>query len=102
VSDGRTAIEPPPITVERANEAPVGDLIAQMTRERDETVRLIESLDASAFDRVARQQTFGELTVLQWLRSYYRHDRMHLDQIRGEESDYRPNYQPGHSEPRPT
>jgi hypothetical protein len=37
--------------------------------------------------------------VLQWLRSYYRHDRMHRAQILGEESAYQPRYAPGQSEP---
>ena len=33
---------------------------------------------------------FGELTVMQWLRSYYRHDRMHYDQVRGDEPSTSP------------
>jgi hypothetical protein len=38
---------------------------------------------------------FGTLTVLQWLRSYYRHDRMHQAQIAGRPSAYRPRYASG-------
>ena len=35
---------------------------------------------------------FGSLTVLQWLRSFYRHDRQHGAQIEGRVSDYQPNF----------
>jgi hypothetical protein len=35
---------------------------------------------------------FGSLTVLQWLRSFYRHDRQHSAQIAGRKSDYQPNF----------
>jgi hypothetical protein len=35
---------------------------------------------------------FGELTVLQWLRSFYRHDRMHTDQIAGRDPEYKPRF----------
>jgi hypothetical protein len=35
---------------------------------------------------------FGTLTVMQWLRSYYRHDRMHYDQVRGAEPTYKPRF----------
>ena len=44
------------------------------------------------FDRTASQRMFGTLTVMQWLRSYYRHDRMHFDQVRGEEPEYKPRF----------
>jgi hypothetical protein len=30
--------------------------------------------------------------VLQWLRSFYRHDRQHCAQIQGRKSDYQPNF----------
>ena len=63
-------------------------------------VELARGLGPEQFDRTARQQTFGELSVLQWLRSYYRHDRMHHAQILGEESDYQPRYATGQREPR--
>ena len=44
------------------------------------------------FERTATQRMFGTLTVLQWLRSFYRHDRMHADQIGGREPEYRPRF----------
>ena len=44
------------------------------------------------FERTASQPMFGRLTVMQWLRSYYRHDRMHRDQMAGREPEYRPRF----------
>jgi hypothetical protein len=38
---------------------------------------------------------FGSLTVMQWLRSYYRHDRMHRDQMAGREPEYKPRFAGG-------
>ena len=35
---------------------------------------------------------FGQLTVLQWVRSFYRHDRQHAAQVQGRKSDYQPNF----------
>ena len=99
VSDGRTPNRPLEIPLERAHEAPLAKLVEQMGSERAETLSLARSLTPEQFDRSAIQQTFGELTVLQWLRSYYRHDRMHHAQIRGEESEYQPRYAPGQQEP---
>jgi hypothetical protein len=102
VSDGRTVTDPMPIPLEDANDAPLGDLVEQMTAERVETMQLAASLAPEQFDRLAKQEFFGELSVLQWLRSYYRHDRMHRAQIQGEQSEYRPRFADGAAEPRST
>ena len=99
VSDGRTPDRALEIPFEGANGAAVEALVGQMGVERAETLSLARSLAPEQFERTAVQQAFGELTVLQWLRSYYRHDRMHRAQIRGEESDYQPRYAPGQQEP---
>ena len=58
----------------------------------------IETLTPEQYDRTATQPMFGTLTVLQWLRSYYRHDRMHQAQIAGREQSYKPRFAGG-SEP---
>ncbi len=84
-----------PIPVEEANEHSLDVLLAQLEGERRETVAFIESLPLEAFERTATSPMFGTLTVLQWLRSYYRHDRQHRAQILGEESDYRPRFLSG-------
>jgi hypothetical protein len=43
---------------------------------------------------------FGELTMIQWLRSAYRHDRMHLAQVQGRPSEYQPRFLTGEPDQR--
>jgi hypothetical protein len=59
------------------------------------TMAVIESMKPGDFDRTAKNSIFGSLTLMQWLRSYYRHDRMHYDQVRGEEPSYKPQFKSG-------
>jgi hypothetical protein len=84
--------ERPAIPLERAHDATVAQLVDQLREQRAVTLRLIEGMAPEQFDRTASQRMFGRLTVLQWLRSYYRHDRMHRDQIAGREPEYRPRF----------
>ena len=98
-SDGRTPNIPLDIPFEQAHEADITSLVAQMQGEREETLELARTFTPEQFDRTARTDIFGELTVIQWLRSYYRHDRMHHAQMLGEVSDYQPQYAPGQQEP---
>jgi len=87
--------EPPAVPLEKAHEASVGQLVGEMKAQREKTLALIDSMAPADFDRKASQRMFGELTVLQWLRSYYRHDRMHYDQVRGLEPEYKPRFAAG-------
>ena len=87
--------EPVAIPLEEANRHSIGELTAQLRRQREKTLALIERLQPDDYDRTATQPMFGTLTVLQWLRSYYRHDRMHQDQIAGREPSYKPRYATG-------
>lgn len=87
--------DPPAIPLEQANDHSVGELLAEMRRQREETMALIRSMQPADFDRKATNAIFGTLTVMQWLRSYYRHDRMHLDQISGREPQYKPRFKSG-------
>jgi len=84
--------EPPAIPLPEANTHSVGEHVGEMRREREKTLVLINSLHAEDFERRASQKMFGSLTVMQWLRSYYRHDRMHYDQVRGVDPEYKPRY----------
>ncbi len=86
------------IPLEKAHEYVVADLIGQLRSQRVKTLAVIEALTPADYDRTASQPMFGTLTVLQWLRSYYRHDRMHQAQLAGRESDFKPNFVTG-SEP---
>jgi hypothetical protein len=81
--------------LEDANAHSIAELTSELRQQRERTLALIESLRPQDYERTASQAMFGELTVLQWLRSYYRHDRMHQDQIAGREPSYQPRYAAG-------
>ncbi len=87
--------EPAAIPLEEANRHSIAEHLAELRRLRQATYRLIEGLVPEQFDRVATHPLFGTLTVMQWLRSYYRHDRMHIDQMAGREPSYRPRFADG-------
>jgi hypothetical protein len=87
--------EAPGIPLEHANAASVGQHVGEMRSQREKTMALIDAMSTADFDRKASQRMFGELTVMQWLRSYYRHDRMHYDQVRGVATEYKPRYAGG-------
>jgi len=83
---------PVDIPIEKANQHPVEDLVEALTRERLYTLGLIDAIRLEDFERTAVSPIFGQLTVMQWLRSFYRHDRQHAAQIQGRKSDYQPNF----------
>jgi len=84
--------ERPAIPLTEAQVHSVNELTAQLRRERETTLALMASMAPEQFERTASQPMFGRLTVMQWLRSYYRHDRMHRDQMAGREPTYRPRF----------
>ena len=86
---------PPAITLTKAHDHTVVEHVAEMRRQRALTEALIDGIKAEQFERTATQQMFGTLTVMQWLRSYYRHDRMHQDQLAGREGSFKPKYASG-------
>lgn len=90
VSDVRP--ERPAIRLDAAQGKSVAELAAQLREQRATTLLLIEGMTPEQFERTASQPMFGKLTVMQWLRSYYRHDRMHRDQMTGRDPDYKPKF----------
>lgn len=84
--------ERPAIPLTEAGRRTVPELTSQLRAERATTLRLIESMTPEQFERTASQPMFGRLTAMQWLRSYYRHDRMHRDQMAGRDPSYRPKF----------
>ena len=70
----------------------MAELVDALVQERAGTVDFISGLSLADFQRTAVSPAFGELTVMQWLRSFYRHDRQHGAQIQGRQSDYQPNF----------
>jgi uncharacterized damage-inducible protein DinB len=83
------------IPLEEAERHSVEDHVAEMRAQREKTMALMASMTPSDFERRASNSLFGSLTVMQWLRSYYRHDRMHIDQISGQEPSYKPKFTTG-------
>ncbi len=91
--------EAPAISMREAHDFPVAAHVAELRSQREKTLRLIESLSPEQYERRATNRLFGSLTVMQWLRSYYRHDRMHRDQVAGRDPEYKPRWAGGASEP---
>ena len=83
------------IPIEAANGHDVDTMLRALEVERAYTRGLIDGISQDGFDRTATSLVFGALTVLQWLRSFYRHDRQHAAQIQGRQSSYQPNFKSG-------
>ena len=98
VTEG-TISDPVAVPHTAAHGADLETHVAELKRLREQTLELIGTIPLEGYDRTASTRIFGELTVLQWLRSYYRHDRMHAAQIEGRVSDYVPRWAAGHGEP---
>lgn len=82
----------PAIPLTEAHGHSLEELAAQLREQRQVTLALIEGMAPEQFERTASQPMFGRLTVMQWLRSYYRHDRMHADQMAGRDPGYKPRF----------
>lgn len=87
--------DPVDIPIEDASDHSVRELLDALIAERAATNEFIAGLSLEQFHRTASNPAFGQLTVMQWLRSFYRHDRQHTAQIEGRQSDYQPNFQSG-------
>lgn len=87
--------DPVAIPIEAAADHSVRELLDALIAERAATNEFIAGLSLEQFQRTASNPAFGQLTVMQWLRSFYRHDRQHTAQIEGRQSDYQPNFQSG-------
>lgn len=91
----RVAGDRPTIPLTEAQDRSVADLTAQLRDQRATTLAVIERMTPEQYDRGATHRMFGRLTVMQWLRSYYRHDRMHRDQMSGRDPEYKPRFAGG-------
>ncbi len=87
--------EPVAVPLESAHLNAVSEHVTEMRAQRQKTLAVMERMRPQDYDRTATSAVFGTLTVMQWLRSYYRHDRMHYDQVRGEEPTYKPQFRSG-------
>lgn len=98
VSEG-TRSDPVAVPHAAAHTADLATHLAELEQQRERTLEVIATIPLDGYERTASTRIFGELTVLQWLRSYYRHDRMHAAQIQGRQSDYVPRWAEGQGEP---
>jgi hypothetical protein len=73
---------------DEAGDWDVPGLTSRMRGVRESTLRFIGATTDAEFDRVGRNSPFGDLTVYQFLKSLYRHDRMHIDEMQGRDQTY--------------
>lgn len=86
-------VGPPPPNPEAYPEAQtrsLNDVLQELASARKDTLAAIEGLTAEELQRTGKHLLFGEMSVLQMLRSLYRHDRMHMDQMASREPSFRP------------
>jgi uncharacterized damage-inducible protein DinB len=81
---------PNPPAYPEAESRSVADLLQELASARGDTLAAIEGLTEDELKRRGKHVLFGEMSVLQMLRSLYRHDRMHMDQMAGREGSFRP------------
>ena len=81
---------PNPPAYPEADTRSVADLLQELASVRGDTLAAIEGLTDDELKRRGKHLLFGEMSVLQMLRSLYRHDRMHMDQMAGREASFRP------------
>jgi uncharacterized damage-inducible protein DinB len=80
---------PNPPAYPEAETRSVADLLQELASARSDTLAAIEGLTADELKRRGKHALFGEMSVLQMLRSLYRHDRMHMDQMAGRPASFR-------------
>jgi uncharacterized damage-inducible protein DinB len=80
---------PNPPAYPEADSRSVADLLRRLAAARSDTLAGIEGLTADELKRRGKHMLFGEMSVLQMLRSLYRHDRMHMDQMAGRQPSFR-------------
>lgn len=95
--EARCEVGPPPpnpAAYPEAQTRPLPDLLGDLASLRSDTLNAIEGLSSEELNRRGKHLLFGEMSVLQMLRALYRHDRMHMDQMRGREPSFRPGGRP--------
>ncbi len=76
-------------TFAEANRMTLDALMRNLREEREKTLAFVAETSDGEFDRVGRNSLFGDLTLLQYLKSLYRHDLMHVDEMAGREVRYK-------------
>lgn len=84
---------PNPEGYPEAASRPLADILNELEATRRESMAAIETVTEEDLQKKAKTQAFGEMSVLQFLRALYRHDRMHAEQIAGKEPSFQPRFQ---------
>ncbi len=96
---GGTIGQPPEVEqpflrdVAEADSKPLAWWLRRLEETRAQTLQRIDEMNLSSADVIDKRgvhRTWGEMTVLQLLRGIYRHDRMHRDQLLGQEQSFTP------------
>jgi hypothetical protein len=80
-----------PIDFHEIHDHSVEEVLAGLAEERAKTEAFLDTLTLPDFERTGVDPFWGEMTVMQVVRSYYRHDGMHRMQILGLEPEYQPS-----------
>lgn len=82
--------------VDKADQMPLKYWLTRLKIARAQTLRRLASanLTTEGLQRKGVHRAYGEMTVLQFLRALYRHDRMHMDQIAGRPPSFVPGQRP--------
>jgi hypothetical protein len=71
--------------IEEANEWDTELLIEKLRTIRESTLRFIAETNDNEFNAIGKNSPFGDMTVHQFLKSLYRHDQMHINELTGKE-----------------
>ena len=73
---------------DEADDLSLSELLTRLDKARQNTLQFIQETRDDQFPRQGRNSPFGDLSVIQFLKSLYRHDEMHYDEVQGKESRY--------------
>jgi hypothetical protein len=73
---------------QEGNQLAVAELLQRLEAERQQTLRFIAETADEELERKGLNTPFGDMTVIQFMRSLYRHDLMHVDELTQQESRY--------------
>lgn len=71
-----------------ANSRPLAELLAELAAARHEALEIIAATGDEDLPKKGRMAGGEEMSVLQYFRALYRHDRMHIEQILGKPTTF--------------
>lgn len=75
---------------EQAHHQTLARWLELLGEERQKTIDLLPSIPGDRWQRQGHSALFGDMSVLQIVRAFYRHDRMHTEQVAGRPSSFAP------------